>query len=367
MLNQETNILWDDIEPDNRPVFYILDDSDNGYLKINENVKSKLQFSWSKNHWKTIENGVDEIKIHHKIYLRAHRDNQASSLGISSGSFVVLNETVNVRIGGNLSTLGGDNCTDFQKLFLGHETLTEASDLTVDYETAPSCSQMFKNCTSLVNPPNLPSTTLTQYCYENMFEKCKALTKTPALISTNLAMFCYSNMFSGCESLTECMEELPAEDVPDYAYLFMFGECSSLVTAPNILGKTFGESSCDTMFSCCTNLLEPPQELNIETCSSNSFAYMFVNCSSLLKSPYIRISANKITKKTQFESCFMNCSALGEITCTGRPINVMQSPTNWVLGVTRTDGTFHTTEGTGWSTGNNGIPKGWTRVNDAVN
>ena len=34
---------------------------------------------------------------------------------------------------------------------------------------------MFQGCTSLVNAPELPATTLSNYCYQNMFYGCTSL------------------------------------------------------------------------------------------------------------------------------------------------------------------------------------------------
>ena len=37
------------------------------------------------------------------------------------------------------------------------------------------CAQMFRNCTSLVNAPELPATILNGYCYQNTFYGCTSL------------------------------------------------------------------------------------------------------------------------------------------------------------------------------------------------
>jgi hypothetical protein len=60
---------------------------------------------------------------------------------------------------------------------------------------------MFKNCTSLVNAPELPATTLMQDCYKQMFTNCTSLVNAPELPATTLVTSCYSNMFYGCSSL----------------------------------------------------------------------------------------------------------------------------------------------------------------------
>lgn len=62
-------------------------------------------------------------------------------------------------------------------------------------------NSMFSSCTSLTTAPELPATTLGQYCYGNMFYGCTSLVKAPELLATTLVSNCYSNMFDGCTRL----------------------------------------------------------------------------------------------------------------------------------------------------------------------
>ena len=50
---------------------------------------------------------------------------------------------------------------------------------------------MFRDCTSLTTPPELPATTIAASCYKNMFNGCSSLTSVPTLPSTTLANYCY--------------------------------------------------------------------------------------------------------------------------------------------------------------------------------
>ena len=61
---------------------------------------------------------------------------------------------------------------------------------------------MFSGCTNLTSAPNLPATTLADYCYNGMFQDCTNLTSAPDLPATTLATECYYWMFNGCTSLT---------------------------------------------------------------------------------------------------------------------------------------------------------------------
>jgi hypothetical protein len=86
---------------------------------------------------------------------------------------------------------------------------------------------MFSDCTSLVNAPALPATTLAEKCYYCMFKGCKSLVDAPALPATTLAEYCYYFMFSGCTSLVNA-PELPATTLAERCYYYMFDGCRKL-------------------------------------------------------------------------------------------------------------------------------------------
>ena len=86
---------------------------------------------------------------------------------------------------------------------------------------------MFDKCSSLVEFPDLPVTTLADDCYNFMFRYCSGLAKAPALPATELSAHCYDGMFLGCSSLTEG-PELPATTLVDGCYTGMFYKCTSL-------------------------------------------------------------------------------------------------------------------------------------------
>ena len=60
---------------------------------------------------------------------------------------------------------------------------------------------MFEECSSLTTAPELPATTLTDYCYQEMFSGCSSLTTAPELPAKTLVNYCYYNMFKGCTKL----------------------------------------------------------------------------------------------------------------------------------------------------------------------
>ena len=88
---------------------------------------------------------------------------------------------------------------------------------------------MFNRCTSLTQAPELPATTLANFCYENLFNGCSSLTSAPTLPATTLADNCYSGMFYGCTSLTTA-PRLPATTLANGCYSKMFSDCTKLNT-----------------------------------------------------------------------------------------------------------------------------------------
>ncbi len=116
-----------------------------------------------------------------------------------------------------------DNCYD--SMFKGCTGLTTVPEQPAT-ELGYCCySSMFEGCTSLTTAPVLPATTLEPHCYSNMFSGCTSLTTPPVLSATELSFGCYQEMFSGCTSLTTA-PVLPATTLTDYCYQCMFKNCS---------------------------------------------------------------------------------------------------------------------------------------------
>ena len=95
---------------------------------------------------------------------------------------------------------------------------------------------MFDGCTSLVQAPELPATTLASWCYYSMFGYCTSLTQAPELPATTLAESCYFDMFFGCSSLTKA-PELPATKYRCYVGMFM--RCTKLNYVKCLATNTF--------------------------------------------------------------------------------------------------------------------------------
>ena len=193
---------------------------------------------------------------------------------------------------------------------------------------------LFDGCTGLTTAEHLvlPATTLVEYCYGNMFKGC-SLTSAPELPATTLANMCYYNMFYGCTSLTTA-PELPATTLAVNCYNCMFRYCQSLITAPELPATTLANGCYFLMFCECESLTTAP-ELPATTLSNSCYARMFENCFSL---NYIKCLATDISADY----------------CTG----------DWVFHVALSGTFVKNPNMSSWTTGDSGVPTGWT-VQDA--
>lgn len=113
--------------------------------------------------------------------------------------------------------------------------------------------EMFSNCTSLTQAPDLPATTLAKGCYWDMFAGCTSLIQAPALPATILEDNCYSNMFQDCQALTQ-PPALPATTLADNCYSLMFSYCDSLTQVPDLPATTLAYQCYANMFKDCISL-----------------------------------------------------------------------------------------------------------------
>ena len=138
---------------------------------------------------------------------------------------------------------------------------------------------MFSGCSSLIQAPELPATTLAANCYKNMFSGCSSLIQAPELPATTLADNCYEYMFYKCSSLIQA-PELPATTLAANCYAFMFYECPSLIQAPELPATTLVTHCYEYMFSGCSSLIQAP-ELPATTLAFRCYKDMFSSCTSL--------------------------------------------------------------------------------------
>lgn len=137
------------------------------------------------------------------------------------------------------------------------------------------------------------------------------------LPSTELTESCYEYMFKGCTYLkTGGPSVLPATVVPTQAYHGMYEGCSSMLypSLPlmKISATTAGYQSLATMFSGCTAMdaYGANIELDCQTTDNQTFMGMFQACTSLYHTgERLYLKSNSLTQEAYY-SMFDSCTAL---------------------------------------------------------
>ena len=251
-------------------------------------------------------------------------------------------------------------------------------------------SNMFDGCSSITEAPKLPATRVYDDSYTGMFANCTSLTEAPELPATEIGLQSYYLMFEGCTSLSSARYPLPAQTLKTSCYDSMFNGCSALVEAPDIMATTISGSSefvCQMMFQNCTSLVTAPS-INISSTCNYGFSGMFKGCTSLVNPPELKakylstgcyssmfegctslrsapeLSATWVDKHYAYKNMFKGCTYLNYVKCLASSIYYSDATEDWLQGVSPT-GTFVKDPGRTWSTGDSGVPSGWTVV-DAV-
>lgn len=170
---------------------------------------------------------------------------------------------------------------------------------------AEGCYFYMFGWSSITAAPELPAMTLAEYCYSGMFYDCYSLTTAPELPATTLAEYCYYHMFEECTALTTA-PELPAMVMERYCYGSMFSTCTSLTTPPALPATTLAELCYDCMFAFNPALLVPP-ELPATTLEYRCYGEMFNGCTSLSALP--KLPATALTDYC-YSAMFRGCSSI---------------------------------------------------------
>ena len=319
--------------------------------------------------WTTLPSNIDSptIKAGNKIMFKATLTPTTSSgIGafLSTGKFTAQGNVMSLLYGDDFigqKDLTGKRYT-FYHLFDNCRYLTNVKNLSLPATTlVDNCySNMFYNCTSLINAPELPATTLTESCYGNMFEGCTSLINAPELPATTLAFNCYTNMFVNCTSLINA-PELPATTLAYGCYQHMFYYCTSLINAPELPATTLSTSCYSHMFYNCTSLINAP-ELPATTLANNCYTSMFYGCTSLINAP--ELPATTLVNNC-YQEMFFICPKLNYIKMLATDISAYRCLYMWMTSVSSTGTFVKHPNMTSLPTGDSGIPEGWT-VQDAA-
>lgn len=212
----------------------------------------------------------------------------------------------------------------------------DASRLHLPYFTSLGCYVGMFRLSSIVKAPALPATELSERCYVYMFSSCTSLVSPPELPALSIPAGAYAAMFQRCAALTEA-PALPATTLSIECYMQMFYGCTSLTTAPGLPAIYLANSCYDGMFRACTSLVSPPElpaqliyQLNAsgnphEHISARCYRYMFAGCTSLTYAPYL---PSKIIPLDGYDYMFDGCTNLSYIHIAAEPIDTTSTYTN---------------------------------------
>ena len=303
----------------------------------------------------------------------------------SSGRFYAEGNIMSLLFGDNFVGKTNLPSHSFRYLFKNCIGIENACNLVLPATTlATSCYlKMFEGCTNLTTAPELPATTLATYCYNDMFERCTSLESAPELPATTLTSFCYLKMFEGCTSLTTA-PQLPATTLAGGCYSAMFLGCTSLESAPELPATTLADACCSLMFAGCTSLKRAPElpattladycyqgmfistsltsapKLPATTLADYCYQSMFQGCTFLENAP--ELPATRLAEYC-YRGMFNGCTKLNYIKCLATDISATDCTTGWVNDVSSLGTFVKNASMTGWSTGESGIPSGWSVQN----
>lgn len=226
---------------------------------------------------------------------------------------------------------------------------------------ASAFSYLFEDCASLKTAPELPATTMANFCYLNMFKGCTGLTAAPALPATALANSCYFGMFDGCTNLTSVPATLSATVLKDRCYYSMFANCTSLETAPAISGTTLDQYCCSCMFEGCTSLTTAPATLPATVLANGCYQSMFYGCTSLTTAPVL--PATSLVAYC-YDYMFGGCTSLSSMDVAFTAWDPTTA-TSWWLDEVSATGTFKCPSDLPETRSASKIPTGWTIVKPA--
>lgn len=306
--------------------FYYSTDEGATWMKFDELCNANYPTSIT-----TINNGK-------KLLLRADRDRY----GTESNKYIFYtSKTCNIY-GNIMSMLDSLNFAtrlnthyagQFNGFFSGCKVVSAENLVLPSILAGHDFVSMFSGCTSITTAPTLPATRLASNCYASMFRGCTSLETAPELPATTLASDCYNGMFYECTKLTTA-PALPVTTLASNCYQYMFYGCIRLVNAPTLPATTLATGCYQYMFGGCTNLKNAP-ELPATKLADRCYGGMFYKCTKLI---YIKCLATDISPK--------DCTYI------------------WVYKVANTGTFVKAASMTSWTTGDNGIPSGWTVINE---
>lgn len=149
-----------------------------------------------------------------------------------------------------------------------------------------------------------PRTTV-RNCYENMFGYCSNLISAPNLMAGEVTTGAYKSMFYHCTKLTD-LTVFTVNSVGTEGCYGMFMGCTSLVTSPVINVQYTMKHSFESMFQGCTALVTAPL-LPALLIDDYCYQSMFSGCTSLLNVPDLPAS---VVYSDSYRGMFNGCTSL---------------------------------------------------------
>ena len=306
-----------------------LADNDTVTLRIPEELTSAqmnwIAYSTDATNWTVLEvNGTlqkDTIILNQgeKVYFKG-LGKQCDTVIDNYWHFVYIRGSADHVVYGNImSLLYGDDFASqtafpegstyaFGYLFHGNEHLVSAENLILPATSlAYGCYYGMFAWWYLLSLPisELPAIELEELCYQYMYYACNSLTTASSLPATTLANQCYLGMFNSCTSLTSA-PALPAVDLASHCYQNMFRDCTSLTEAPELPALDLAPSCYVRMFKGCSALATAPV-LPATNLATECYYEMFEGCESLTTAP--ELPATTLADRCYY-LMFCNCTSL---------------------------------------------------------
>lgn len=174
----------------------------------------------------------------------------------------------------------------------------------------------------------------------------------------SMANYCLINYFKGAMVVDASHLVLPDTTLSSYCYQYMFQNCTSLTTAPNLPATTLARNCYQAMFMGCTSLTTPPT-ISATTLARNCCASMFRDDTALTTAPDLLATT---LEGGCYQYMFKNCASLQYIKCLATVISTTSDTYNMMSLVAATGTFVKSASMTSWPSGANGIPSGWTVI-----
>ena len=141
------------------------------------------------------------------------------------------------------------------------------------------------------------------------------------------------------------------------------GNIYSLCDKTNFATRTTSAQSYEfnNLFKNQTHLIEANKLTfgNVTTLTDGCYYCMFQGCTSLTATP--ELPATTLVSDC-YQRMFDGCTSLNAVKCLAEDISVFGCTLNWLRNVSATGTFYKSANMSGWTTGNSGIPSGWTVV-----